>query len=162
MSRASFLGLLVSVLILAGLVTLRGSLLALAIPLILYWTYSLSRAPGQLALQVERHLSADRAAPNIPVKIRVTITNLGDALEEMSLADGLAPALEVLEGSPQHLISLPRGDSFSFQYEVRGPRGAYSFEALHAQASGAQAPTAITSRTATMLPNTDDCFMQPS
>ena len=134
MSRASFLGLLASLLILIGLVTLRGPLLALSVPLILYWSYSLWRGPGELALRAERHLSADRAAPNISVTISLTVTNLGDDIEELTLSDGVSAALEILDGSPQHVISLPRGGSFAFDYEVRGPRGAYSFDTLHAQA----------------------------
>jgi uncharacterized protein (DUF58 family) len=135
MSRASFLGLLVSLLVLTGLITLRGSLLALAVPLILYWTYSLSRGPGEFALGVERHLSVDRAAPNIPVNIKVTVTNQGDGVEQLTLVDRVSSALELLGGSTHHLISLPRGASFTFEYQIRGPRGAYTFDALDASAS---------------------------
>jgi uncharacterized protein (DUF58 family) len=134
MSRASFLGLFVFVLVLTGLISLHGSLLALSMPMILYWAYSLWRGPDEIALEVERELKPDRAAAQAPVMMRLTVTNLGGDLEELALEDLIPPALKLVSGSPHHMISLSKAQTFAFEYEVQGPRGAYPFERLLAEA----------------------------
>jgi uncharacterized protein (DUF58 family) len=120
---------------LGGLVTLRGAILALCIPLFLFWAYGLLHGPDSLSLKIERELGAERVAPNTPVTVRVMVTNLGPSLDLLSLADAVPASLEVLDGSHRHLVALARGASFSFEYQVRGPRGAYAFEKLCAEAS---------------------------
>jgi uncharacterized protein (DUF58 family) len=134
MSRAAFLGLLAFAALFAGLISLHGPLIALCIPFVLYWTYAIWRGPEQLSLAVQRVLASDRAAPLEPVKVRVVVTNLGERVEELLLNDATPPALQVTDGSTRHLISLERGASFDFEYEVRGPRGAYAFDRLLAEA----------------------------
>lgn len=134
MARASFLGVLVLVLVLAGLIGLHGSLLALCMPLILYWAYAVWRGPEEVTLKVERELQADRAALQAPVSIKLTVTNLGAALEELALEDIVSPTLKIVSGSPHHLISLSKAETFAFEYQVQGPRGAYPFERVSVEA----------------------------
>ena len=66
--------------------------------------------------------------------IRLTVTNLGGDLEELALEDVVPPALKIVSGSPHHLISLSKAETFAFEYEVQGPRGAYPFERLSVEA----------------------------
>jgi uncharacterized protein (DUF58 family) len=134
MSRAVFLGLLVFILLLAGLATLRGALLALTIPLLVYLFYGLWRGPDHIMLEAQHDLSAERAAPQTPVTVKVTVTNHGNAVDELAVEDVIAPALTVSEGSNRHLISLDKGASFSFNYNVSGPRGGFPFNTIHAEA----------------------------
>lgn len=134
MSRASFLGLLVLGLLLAGLSLLNAGLLALTIPLLLCWAYGLWRAPEEINLKVQREIGAERVAPSEPARVRVTVLNTGNDLEELALEDVLAPQLKLVEGSNRHLISLARGQRFVFEYQVQGPRGGFAFEKLHAEA----------------------------
>ncbi len=134
MSRGVFLGLLIFVLLLSGLATLHGGLLALSVPLLVYLFYGLWRGAEEIKLDVDRRLSQERVAPQTPVNIRVTLTNLAGDLEELAVEDVLSPALKVVDGSNRHLISLPKGESFSFDYQVSGPRGGFPFETLHAEA----------------------------
>ena len=134
MSRAAFLGLLAFAAVFAGLITLHGPLIALCIPFVLYWAYSIWRGPGHLNLSVERVMASERAAPFEPVKVRVIVTNLGQRLEELVLHDLVPSPLEVADGNTRHLISLDRGASFNFEYEVSGPRGAYVLDRLRAEA----------------------------
>lgn len=134
MSRALFLGFLIFLLLLAGLATLRGAVLALTIPLLLYLFYGLWRGPDQIMLKVSRKLSTERATPQTPVTVRTTIINLANDIEELALEDVLAPALSVIDGSNRHLIHLSKGETFSFDYLVRGPRGGFPFETVHAEA----------------------------
>ena len=134
MPRAWFLGLLLFVVLVAGLATLRGSELALVIPVLLYWMYALWRAPDEVKLEVRRELGAERVPPGTPVEVKVTVFNAGGRLEELALDDGVPPGLEIIEGSNHHLIALGKRRTFEFTYQVRGARGGYAFGALHAEA----------------------------
>lgn len=137
MSRAVLLGSLALVLLLAGLATLRGAFLALAMPLMVFVFYGLWMTPERIDLRVEREIAVDRVTPQTPVKVSVNITNLGERVEELGVQDGLPAGLSVEDGSSHHLISLARGGTFHFEYSVRGARGAYPFEALHAEGGDA-------------------------
>ncbi len=110
----------------------------LSIPLILFWVQGVWRAPEKLKLQVERELSLERVAPQTPVRVRLSITNSGSDLEELALEDIISPVLKVTEGSRRHLVSLRRGGRFEFEYSVQGPRGAFAFDVLHAEATDHQ------------------------
>jgi uncharacterized protein (DUF58 family) len=134
MPRGVFLGLLVFVLLLTGLATLHGTLLALTLPLLVYLFYGLWRGSDEIKLAVDRSMSKERVAPNTPVNIKITITNLHGDLEELAVVDVISPALKVVDGSNHHLISLPKGGSYSFDYTISGPRGGFPFETLHAEA----------------------------
>ena len=130
MSRGLFLGSLIFLLLVTGLATLHGALLALTIPILVFLFYGLWRGSDEIKFNVERSFSQERVAPNTPVKINITITNLRGNLEELAVVDILPPALKVVEGSNHHLISLPKGSSFTFQYTIAGPRGGFPFETL--------------------------------
>lgn len=123
MSRPLFLAPLILILFLAALGTLHGALFALTIPLWLFWMHGLWRGPGKLVLEIRRELSAERVAPQTPVKVKVSVTNQGNDLEELALQDKVLPGLEIVSGSNRHLISLPKGERFEFEYTVRGTRG---------------------------------------
>jgi uncharacterized protein (DUF58 family) len=135
MPRAIFISFVIALLLLAGLATLRGALLALAIPPFLYLLYGLWRGPDEVKLQIQRELDADRTEAQKPVTVRMTITNNAGAIEQLALEDILPAALKVLEGSNHHLISLGKGESFGFQYTLSGPRGGFPLENVHIEAA---------------------------
>ncbi len=134
MSRSVFLAFLIFLLLLAGVAGLRGTLIALAIPFLLYLLRGIWGGVEEIDLSVERELSAERVAPQTLVDVSIHITNHGGDLEELAIEDTLAPALKVIDGSNHHLISLKKDGSFSFQYSMRGPRGSYPFESVRAEA----------------------------
>jgi len=137
MSRAWLLGLLVFVILITGFSTLRGSELALAVPVVVFWLYALWRTPDAFELRVSRQLSAERVSVGAPIAVTVTIRNEGDALDELMLEDAVPAGLQVSEGSSRHLISLGRRQDFTFTYVVQGPRGGYTFNRLEARAGDA-------------------------
>jgi uncharacterized protein (DUF58 family) len=134
MSRASFLGLLIVALVLGGLISLHGSWLALSIPLFLYWEYALLFAPGDLELDVERELSADRVGPGTVVRVHLRLHNKAGYLEEVCLYDKVPDGLEIVKGENYHFLSLPTKGVFEFEYQVQGKRGGYTFDSLTAEA----------------------------
>lgn len=135
MFRSLFLGFMILFLLFAGLAALHGIILALMIPLLLFLSYGFWRGPDELRLDVQRELSQERVAPETPVRVKIKIVNLGNDLEELIIEDILPATMQVSDGSHRHLISLGHGETFSFGYTVRAPRGGFSFEGLRVVAS---------------------------
>lgn len=134
MSRTFLLILIIYALLVAGLTTLRGEFLGLALPFVAYLLAGIWRAPEKLSLDVHRLLSHERAAPHEEIVVKVEVTNRGADIEELLLEDGYPTTMTVCDGSPRHLLSLKKGESFSWTYTVNGPRGSYAFETLNAKA----------------------------
>ena len=137
LNRSILLSTLVYGLLLAGLITLRGELIALAIPFVFYLLYGFWNGPEALDLSIERKLSADRITPDSEAIVTLTVTNHGADIEELSLEETISPSLEVHLGSTRHLLRLKKGSSQTFSYTVAGPRGSYAFESTHANATEA-------------------------
>ncbi|MEW6240250.1 MAG: DUF58 domain-containing protein [Chloroflexota bacterium] len=133
MSRSLFLGLLVYLLLLWGLASARGELLALTAPLVLFLLIGFWRAPHEMKLDIQRTLSAERVVPGAPVTVTLTVTNRGATLDEVLLEDVLPPPLSVTEGSNRHLVHLPAGKSVEWTYTVSGPRGYYPLDEIRAE-----------------------------
>ena len=132
MSRSVLLSLLTYVLLLAGIVTVRGEFLALALPLVAYLLVGYLQSVEKVQLEARRALSAERVSPNTDVDITLTITNHGTGLEEVILEDVLPSGLSVRSGSSRHLVRLKKNESYTFTYTVSGPRGGYVFSAVEA------------------------------
>ena len=135
MRRTLFLSLITYALLLAGLATLRGDLLALCLPFALYLALGYLCAPEELDLELDRRLDLERATPNAPVTITLTITNHGSDLEELILVDSLPLDLTLRSGLTHSLVTLAKGASHTWTYTVSGPRGGYAFGTLNAQAT---------------------------
>ena len=134
MRRSLLLSLLVYGLILFGLLTLRGDILTLSIPLVIYLLSGLLRAPQEVNLTVERKLSVERTGADMPVQVTLQITNAGATLEDVLITDKLSPRLKILDGSARHLLHLAKGQTVNLTYTVSGPRGYYPFPGLRVEA----------------------------
>ena len=130
MSRPLFLSLLGYALLLAGMLTVQGEILALALPLFTYLLIGYLQTPENIKLQATRQLSAERVPPNTNVDVTVTLTNHGSSLEEVLLEDLVPEGLTVKAGFSRHMVRLGKGESYSFTYTASGPRGGYVFEPL--------------------------------
>ncbi len=130
MSRTFVTALLVYLLIVSGLAALQPALLVMALPLLLSLLVSLWRRPGQIQLEAERSLSAERILIGGTVKVTLAITNSGTDLEEVLLEDLVPDGLEVIQGSAHRLVSLSNGASLTWTYTLRGRRGNYSLNRL--------------------------------
>ncbi len=134
MSRSLFLSLLSYGLLLAGMITVQGAFIALALPIVTYLIVGYLQAPEKIKLEATRHLSAERVSPDSNVDVTVIVTNRGASLEEILLEDVLPTGLTVHSGSRRHLLRLKKNETYTFAYTVSGPRGAYVFEAIQARA----------------------------
>jgi uncharacterized protein (DUF58 family) len=134
MQRFIFLSTIVYILLLAGLISLHGELIALAIPFVMYLLYGFYRSPESPLVHIERKLSGERVAPDSDVVVTLIIKNNGGDIEELYLEDRLSSNLSVRLGSSRHLIRLPKGSSQTLTYTLAGPRGAYNFESISIEA----------------------------
>ena len=123
-------------LILTGVALLNPILVAIAFPFVIYLLGGLFFPPQKMDLTFERSLSTVRAMPGTPVKITVRVTNTGRGLDSVLVKDILSPNLKLEKGSPQHVISLKAGQSFSWEYTVTGLRGHYPFTSIEAETWG--------------------------
>lgn len=118
-------------LILLGLVSFRGEVLALALPLTLYWLAGLLTGVGSPRLAATRRLSADQVVCGAAVTVHLTLTNEGERLEQVEIEDCLPPRIEVTAGQARCLVaSLAHGASAEMEYTVRTRHGLYLFEAV--------------------------------
>ena len=129
------LGILIYALILAGLATLNGVLLMLALPLVVYLAAGLFDQPAQPRLSVTRSLSNERAVVGAPVVVTLAITNQGARIEELLIEDRVPPPLRVVDGVPRLMTTLAPGETVELTYTVGGPRGRYHFAGIQATAS---------------------------
>lgn len=128
MRPSLLLSLLIYILVLGGLGTLNGALLALAVPLVLYLSAGLLFGPEEANLELERNMDVERVTQGKPVEVRLRATNRGGHIEQLRLQDKLPPGLERLDGETSLLAELPPGASVELRYRVRGGRGFYRYE----------------------------------
>ena len=141
MSRSLFLGFITYSLLLAGIATISGELITLALPFVVYLLVGYLFTTDEIKLEAMRHLSTERASPNTNVVVTVTVTNRGSQLEEVLLEDLVPAGLTIQYGSTpvsanplnRHVVKLARNGSYTFAYTVSGPRGGYSFEYVRAK-----------------------------
>ena len=87
MRRLLLLGSLIYGLLLFGLATRNGGLIALAIPLAIYLGASLFYGPESPRLRVTRILSASRVSQGTPVVVKLSVVNEGARLEEVLIRE---------------------------------------------------------------------------
>ena len=141
MSRSLLLGFITYALLLAGVASVRGEFIALALPFVVYLLAGFLFTPEHIKLEATRHLSAERTSPYADIVVTVTVTNRGSHIEEVLLEDVLPPDLTIRSGLSRHLVRLAKGGSYTFGYTVSGPRGGYGFEFVRAKVNDHLAAT---------------------
>ena len=135
MNRLVLLSLMIFGLLLLGLGTLKAEYLALAIPPVIFLLAGLAYSPETPQVYAQRSLSARRVTSGSPVTVKITLTNQGEALEQVWIADQLPPDLQKLDGAISMITSLKPGQSVSIEYVVRASRGVYRLPDLIAGVS---------------------------
>ncbi|MGE5222418.1 MAG: DUF58 domain-containing protein [Omnitrophica WOR_2 bacterium] len=134
MGRLVFLVCLIYALLLLGLATLDGRLVALAIPMMVFLLSALYFAPGEVQISITRSLSDNCVSTGIPVEVITRITNTGAELEEVLLEVDIPPGLELLKGETRVLAALPVNGINELSYTVRGSRGRHVFPEVRVSA----------------------------
>ncbi|MFT4957274.1 MAG: putative repeat protein (TIGR01451 family) [Halobacteriales archaeon] len=114
-----------------GVLTTTPSLLLASLVGVAYLAYARVGSSPEVALSIERSLSAQHASPGDEVEVTVTVQNEGDStLTDLRLIDGVPSALSVAEGVPRLATSLRPGASATFRYTALARRGQYEFDTL--------------------------------
>lgn len=119
-------------LLLLGLVTVNGALIALSLPLATYLVAALLFGPGELRLSATRSIETEAISETTPLVVKVEISNQGDELETVFLEDHLPPGFELMEGENSLLTSLLPGGAAVLNYTMRVQRGRFRLDGLHA------------------------------
>ena len=135
MQRAIVLGVLVYGLVLLGLASVQGEIIALALPLVVYLAAGLLDSPAMPVLRATRRLSTDRTMHGAPVTVTLSITNAGAHRADVLLADRLPRGLHVDDGELALRALLAPGATAEWSYTVSGRRGMYTFTDVSAIAS---------------------------
>ncbi len=150
MNRPLFVFALIFALMLAGVASVNGAEIALAIPLLAYLGASVLERPGAPQLRVERtltrinaatdsgaHAAAPAAAQTGGTQVAVTlrVTNDGAALRDVMIEDNLEPGLLLAEGDTRVLTSLNTGESVELRYTAYGQRGEHLFRSATIEAA---------------------------
>lgn len=116
---------LILALILIGAATLRGSVAALAIPLIVYLFAAVYARPETLRLAVHRTITPDNAPQGAPIRVRLTLVNEGAPLDELAVSDLIPAGARCIDGSAAALVTLPTGGAVELDYTIEALRGEY-------------------------------------
>lgn len=111
-----------------GVVLNRPGALLLGVVGAAFAAYSQFASPPEPVLDVTRTLSDPEPDPGDEVTVTLQITNQGGFLPDLRLADGVPPALEVVDGSPRFATALRAGATATLSYTVEVSRGTYDFE----------------------------------
>lgn len=126
-TKAALLLGLVFAFLLAGLASLNGALVALAIPFAVYLGAAVISRPEQAPISARRELSADHVPAGASVAVRLTLTNEGAPLHLARVQDMLPPGVQVVDGDASAAAPLPTGASLTLEYTARAPRGEHRF-----------------------------------
>jgi len=112
-----------------GLLFASPLLLAATVVPLSYVAYgSLSSAPTEAAVAVERRFGHSTPAPGEWVQVELTVTNTSDAtLPDLRVVDGVPEELSVVSGSPRRALALRPGESATVAYDVVARRGEFAF-----------------------------------
>jgi len=116
-------------LVAVGLLFLNGSIVAAAIPLLLFASARMLSAPRQAAvdLRIERTLDRLRSVEGDEIGVELTVYNGDRGIALLSIKDGTPAGLHPIEGHTQFLGRLPAGGTVTVSYVVRAQRGLHAF-----------------------------------
>ena len=117
-------------LLLLGMATLRGGVIILTIPFLIYLAVAIICAPAEVQIEADRQIEAPIVAQNTPVQVRISIQHAGPGADELYIEDELPAQLEPIQGQAMQLRPLKSGEVFEYDYTVRCTRGKHIFSGI--------------------------------
>jgi uncharacterized protein (DUF58 family) len=116
-------------LVAAGLLLLNGSIIAAAVPLLLYVSVRILSVQRRVRadLSIQRTLSQTRAVEGDEIDVELTVRVAGRGIPLLSVVDAPPVGWEPVDGCVQYLGRLPSDGSRSISYTVRARRGLHRF-----------------------------------
>jgi uncharacterized protein (DUF58 family) len=132
------LAIILYALVWSGLWAVNGAVLALALPFVIYLGAAIFFQPEEPKLRVTREQSASRIAYDGKVVVKLTITNQGGRLDEVTVKDLVPPPLVVVDGAARMVAALAPGQTVEMEYTLEGRRGFYQFPGVEVVAGDRQ------------------------
>jgi uncharacterized protein (DUF58 family) len=124
-NRTRLLSYLAYGLMIVGLALLHSTIVALAVPLLVYLVMALYRSTPEPELLCQRNLETNTMRVGGVTAVTLTLTNQGQYIEELLVEDRLPPALAVQEGDAHVLAPLLPGETLTLNYTLSGSRGTF-------------------------------------
>jgi len=117
-------------LVAAGLLLLNGSIVAAAVPLLLFVSVRMLSSPRPVAsdLRLVRTVDQLRATEGDKIDVELSVTNSGPAVALLSVTDDPPAGLTPSEGHVQFLGRLPAQGNETISYTVLARRGLHAFD----------------------------------
>lgn len=135
MQRTFVMSIALCAMLLVGIFTTNGLMVALALPFVLALGVAILYATEELNVSAERQLSTDKLRAGNTLDIILTVTNHGDAIAELTITDLIPRGLTVVKGATSLLTELKKGEKVTLSYTLSGPRGEYTFPKLNITAT---------------------------
>lgn len=129
-SRFLLLSLIIYTFVIAGLTTLNGMLIAMALPFVVFLAAAYQFTPGEVQISLQRAFDSSFVFPGKEVEVTLTVANTGKEAYEVRIEDELPEGLELVDGPIRLLSILNPGQSVDMKYTVRGKRGGYAFRSV--------------------------------
>jgi uncharacterized protein (DUF58 family) len=112
-----------------GLLLLNGSIVAAAVPLILFVSIRMLSSPRPVSdLYLDRSVEQLRATEGDEFGVELTLANKGAAIALLSVTDGVPVGLRPIDGHTQFLGSLAARGTGAISYTLLAKRGLHSFD----------------------------------
>jgi len=128
MQRPTLIESVFYMLLLLGLLTRHGDILALTLPLAIYLCVGIYYSPKKLQMKVTRLLETKLVASEKSAIVKIYVKNLGDDLEEVLVEDIVPDGLDLVAEEHKLYSSLPTGGEIVLEYPVKGNRGSFNFD----------------------------------
>ena len=130
--------LVISILLTAVLLTRNADLAWMALLFMAYLGLGFVQAPSatKIHLQAERGLKISRADAIATIEVRVTLTNLGKAIDQLSMSDPVQVGMVLIGGKPpKKTLALGRGETATLEYAFQAERGRFKWDTIQVVAS---------------------------
>lgn len=115
-----------------GVAMRSGSVIVLAVPLIVYLGMAALNRPEKIELQGQRSMDREKILPGLPVEMLVKVSNQGQPAEELAIEDHLPHGLALQDGELTCLTALQPGEEIALSTTLSGLRGDYIFGGMSA------------------------------
>ena len=124
---------IIFILLIIGLATLNGAVIALSLPFLIMLAAGLLDETRSVVLRATRQISPDRATRGTAIEVQLSVTNQGAPLAEVELIDSLPAGLRLVAGELRAVAALGTGETLELSYSLEGERGLYNFDPVSVQ-----------------------------
>ena len=136
-NKTQTLLLVISILLAAALLTRNADMAWMALLFMAYRGLGFIQTPSAIKIQLraERGLEISRADAIATIEVRVTLTNLGKAIDHLSLSDPVQVGMVLTGKSLTKTLALGMGEMTTLEYTFQAERGRFKWDTIQVVAS---------------------------